>query len=91
MMKFRVLWRGFAIAALAVVTLISAPRKPYSTHEKAYYASPDLVEFVRPGLTITVNSAAIAANGAITVTYTLTDPNGLPLDSGESRRPDSSH
>jgi OmcA/MtrC family decaheme c-type cytochrome len=38
------------------------------------------VEFVRPGLTITINSAAIAANGTITVTYTLTDPNGLPLD-----------
>jgi OmcA/MtrC family decaheme c-type cytochrome len=38
------------------------------------------VQFVRPGLTITVNSAAIAANGTITVTYTLTDPSGLPLD-----------
>jgi OmcA/MtrC family decaheme c-type cytochrome len=82
MMRFHTLWRVAAIAALAVVTLISAPRKPYSIHEKAYYASPDLVEFVLPGLTITINSAAIAANGIITVTYTLTDPNGLPLDSG---------
>jgi OmcA/MtrC family decaheme c-type cytochrome len=71
-------WRVFAIVGLVAVSLTSAPRKPYSPHEKAFYADP---QFVQPGLTITVNSAAVAANGTITVTYTLTDPNGLPLDS----------
>ncbi len=74
-------WRVLAIVGLVAVSLTSAPRAPYSPHEKAFYADPQLVEFVRPGLTITVNSAAIAADGTITVTYTLTDPNGLPLDS----------
>jgi len=73
-------WRVLAIVGLVAVSLTSAPRKPYSPHEKAFYADSQTVEFVAPGLTITVNSAAIAANGTITVTYTLTDPNGLPLD-----------
>ncbi len=39
-----------------------------------------MVAFVRPGLKITVNSASISSGGAISVTYTLTDPQGLPLD-----------
>jgi len=73
-------WRVLAIVGLVAVSLTSAPRQPYSPHEKAFYADPQLVEFVLPGLTITINSAAIAANGTITATYTLTDPNGLPLD-----------
>jgi len=36
---------------------------------------------------ITINSAAIASNGTITVTYTLTDPNGLPLDATGATTP----
>jgi OmcA/MtrC family decaheme c-type cytochrome len=74
-------WRVPAIVGLVAVSLTSAPRRSYSPHEKAFYADAQTVEFVAPGLTITINSAAIAANGTITVTYTLTDPNGLPLDS----------
>ena len=74
-------WRVLSLLAVIAISLTSAPRKVYSPHEKAYFADNATVEFVRPGLTITVNSASIAANGAITVTYTLTDPNGLPLDS----------
>src|SRR5580700_8668303 len=73
--------RAAAITATAAMSLSSALRKPYSPHEKAFYADSATVEFVRPGLTITANSAAIASDGTITVTYTLTDPNGLPLDS----------
>ncbi len=63
------------------MSLSSAPRRPYSRHEKAFYADPALVAFVNPGLTITANSAMIASDGTIMAVYTLTDPNGLPLDS----------
>ena len=73
-------WRVLAIIGLMAVSLSSATRRSYSTHEKAFYADPATVEYVNPGLKITVNSAAIAANGTIAVTYTLTDPNGIPLD-----------
>src|SRR5580658_1098307 len=80
-------WRVLAIVGLAAVSLTSAPKTPYSPHEKAFYVDSQTVEFVAPGLTITVNSAAIAANGTITVTYTLTDPNGLPLDAAGATTP----
>ena len=52
---------GLRLVALVAISLTSAPRNPYSVHEKAYFADAASVEFVRPGLTITVNSAAIAA------------------------------
>jgi OmcA/MtrC family decaheme c-type cytochrome len=70
-----------AIAATVAMSLSSAPRKPYSPHEKAFYADAATVAFVNPGLTITANSAKIASDGTITVVYTLTDPSGRPLDS----------
>ena len=59
---------------------MSAPRRPYSPHEKAFYADPATVEFVRPGFVIQINSAQIASDGTITAAYTVADPNGLPLD-----------
>ncbi len=69
------------LLAVAALCLTGASKKHvYSAREKAFYASPSAVEFVRPGLTITINSAQIASDGTISVEYTLTDPNGLPLD-----------
>ena len=63
------------------MSLSSAPRKhQYSPQEKAFYADATLLAFVNPGLTITANSAAISSKGIISITYTLTDPTGLPLD-----------
>jgi OmcA/MtrC family decaheme c-type cytochrome len=70
-----------AFVALIALCLTGQTKKfAYSTHSKAYYADLALVDFVRPGLNITINSAKIASNGVITVTYTLTDPSGTPLD-----------
>jgi OmcA/MtrC family decaheme c-type cytochrome len=69
------------------MSLASAPRKPYSPHEKAFYADAQTVEFVLPGLTITANSATIASDGTITVGYSLTDPTGLPLDAAGATTP----
>jgi OmcA/MtrC family decaheme c-type cytochrome len=60
--------------------MTGASRHSYSPQEKAAYADASIVEFVRPGLTITINSATIAPDGTITAVYTLTDPGGLPLD-----------
>jgi OmcA/MtrC family decaheme c-type cytochrome len=54
--------------------------QPYTPRDKAFFLDNQTVEFVRPGLTITVVSAAIAADGTISVTYSVTDPSGLPLD-----------
>jgi OmcA/MtrC family decaheme c-type cytochrome len=72
--------RTAALLAVIALGLTGASKHPYSVHEKAAYADPATVEFVRPGLTITINSATIASDGTITSVYTLTDPSGLPLD-----------
>src|SRR5271165_311574 len=70
-----------AFVALIALCLTGQTNKhQYSPREKAFYADPALVNFVRPGLVITINSASISSTGTISVTYTLTDPSGLPLD-----------
>src|SRR5689334_17182162 len=77
---------GRYVLAFSVIAgslaLMSAPSKnqPFGKHDKATYADPNVVAFVRPGLTITVSSAKIASDGTVTVGYKLTDPKGLPLD-----------
>ena len=74
-------WRVAAIVVVIAASLASAPNSPYSTHEKAFFADGPTVQFVRPGLVIKVNSAQIAADGTISTVYTISDPQGLPLDS----------
>jgi OmcA/MtrC family decaheme c-type cytochrome len=71
-----------ALAAVAAsAALMSAAKKTeFNVHDKAFYASPATVNFVRPGLTIKIVSAGIAQDGTVTVDYKLSDPKGLPLD-----------
>ncbi|MBV8905701.1 MAG: OmcA/MtrC family decaheme c-type cytochrome, partial [Acidobacteriia bacterium] len=45
------------------------------------------VEFVLPGLSIKINSASVASDGTITAVYTITDPNGLPLNAAGGTTP----
>ena len=74
-------WILTLLAAAGSLAFLWAEKKsPFSPHEKAYYADPAVVEYVLPGLNISVVSASIAANGTISVDYKLTDPNGAPLD-----------
>jgi OmcA/MtrC family decaheme c-type cytochrome len=68
------------VALTGTLALTGTHKSLYSKRDKAFYADQAVIDFVRPGLVITVNSASIANSGAITVTYTLTDPAGLPLD-----------
>jgi len=77
-----------AFAALIALCLTGQTKKhQYSPREKAFYAAKALVDFVNPGLTITINSASISSAGVISVTYTLSDPNGLPLDASGATTP----
>jgi OmcA/MtrC family decaheme c-type cytochrome len=84
-MSSSIVWVSRIILVLLLVAgsvaLVGSSKNPYSIHEKAYYADKALVQFVRPGLTIKINSAQITSGGTISVTYTLSDPMGLPLDS----------
>ncbi|HEY1342681.1 MAG TPA: OmcA/MtrC family decaheme c-type cytochrome [Bryobacteraceae bacterium] len=60
--------------------LAGATHPPFSKNQKALYADPHLVAFVRPGLAIKISSAQIAQDGTISAVFTLTDSNGAPLD-----------
>jgi OmcA/MtrC family decaheme c-type cytochrome len=70
-----------AVSGLVLTLILSgAVTRPFQRNQKAFYADPRLVAFVRPGLTIKITAAAIAQDGTITTSFTLTDPQGLPLD-----------
>ena len=68
------------MALTSTIILSGAVTLPFNRHQRAFFAEPKVVAFVRPGLTIKITGATIAQNGTITTTFTLTDPQGLPLD-----------
>jgi len=81
MKRLALVLRIAAFAALIALCLTGQTKKhEYGPHDKAFYADKGLVDFVNPGLGITINSAKITSGGVISVTYTLTDHNGQPLD-----------
>ena len=88
-MRSRKLWI-IAFACLVVGAAAGDPShrrgQVYTPHDKAYFL-PDSVEFVNPGLKIAIQSAAIASDGTITTTYTVSDPTGLPLDTAGVNTP----
>lgn len=77
-----------AFVALISLCLTGQTKKhEFSKRDKAFYADPALVAFVNPGLAVKINSAGISSSGVISVTYTLTDPKGLPLDVAGQQTP----
>lgn len=68
-------------AAVGSAVLLSSSDAPvYTQKDKAYYADPNLVNFVRPGLVVKILSASIESDGTIKARFKLTDPRGLPLE-----------
>ena len=74
---------GIAIAAAIVMSSTGQTKK----NESAVHSNISLIDFVTPGLVITINSASISSKGVISVTYSLADPNGLPLDATGATTP----
>ena len=69
------------------VALVGSNKSPFSPRDKAFWAPKALVDFVNPGLNVAINAASISTAGAISVTYTITDANGLPLDASGATTP----
>ncbi|HYM12581.1 MAG TPA: OmcA/MtrC family decaheme c-type cytochrome [Bryobacterales bacterium] len=71
-----------ALSVLTGLAAVVSRQKPpaFSVHDKAFYLSAQDVDFVRPGLNVTIESASIDAGGVIQVRFKLADPKGLPLD-----------
>jgi OmcA/MtrC family decaheme c-type cytochrome len=65
---------------LGSVALFSAPKMPFTRHDKAYYLDAAQANFIRPGLAFAVKSVKIASDGTVTVDFTMADPKGFPLD-----------
>lgn len=74
------------VLVAASVALISAP-KLTNGNQKAAFADPNLVNFVRPGLVYTILAAQVAADGTVTARVRITDPKGLPLDKAGIKTP----
>jgi OmcA/MtrC family decaheme c-type cytochrome len=75
----------WVLAALIVVAgaavLPSATKKTeLTTRDKAFYANPNTINFVRPGFIIKINSAKIADDGTASISFKISDPKGLGLD-----------
>ncbi len=67
--------------AAASVALSSTPKKAdFTPHDRAYYADPNTVNFVRPGLNIQIVWAKIASDGTISVDFKLMDQKSAALD-----------
>src|SRR5689334_22101090 len=71
--------RAAVLSGLALM-LTGATNAPFHKNQKAFYADPRVVAFVRPGLVIKITAAQVAGDGTISADFTLTDPQGLPLD-----------
>lgn len=67
------------VLALTIVTAGSRSNL-FSPKDKAFYADANTINFVRPGLVLSVQSANIASDGTITARIKITDPAGLGLD-----------
>jgi len=70
---------SYWLIPLVAVALSGGPRA-YNALEKAFYADPKTVSFVRPGLDLKVIAAAVNADGSIAARVRITDPLGVPLD-----------
>src|SRR5436305_1065200 len=77
--RFVRLLAGLVILA-GTLTLTGESKKVFTRHDKAFYLSPEQVQFVRPGIVFKITGAQIASDGTMTATFKVTDPMGLPLD-----------
>ena len=52
----------------------------YTTKDAEYYLTPEQILFIRPGLVLEIIDVVIPSDRQTEVTFTLSDPAGLPLD-----------
>jgi hypothetical protein len=72
---------------VCAAALMSTTRPAYSPGEKAFYADPATVAFVRPGLVFDVTAATVAADGTVSARFKITDPPAAFRRAGAFIRP----
>ena len=79
-LKVRTSW--LILLSAAALSMAGASKSPYGPHDKMAYVTDATLSFPgASGLVLTIKTASIASNGTISVTYSLADSSGLPLDS----------
>lgn len=69
------------IGLTGMLTLSGGSAKSiFTRHQKAYYLAQNQIDFIRPGIVFKITKAQIATDGTITATFSIADPQGLPLD-----------
>ena len=72
---------ALTLVVVSAASLLSSSDRPaFTRHDKAYYAEESLVNFVRPGLVVKITQGSVAQDGTMQLQFTVTDPQGLPLD-----------
>lgn len=81
-MRKRVLLALTMVVGLATIALIAESEPQFTPNDRAYYADPNLINFVRPGLFFKILSASIEQDGTIKTRFQILDraTNGLGLD-----------
>jgi hypothetical protein len=64
-------WNVLAFVVIAAgVVLMSAPRTTgYTVYDREYYLAPDAIQFVRPGLNRSIQSAQVGSDGTISTDF----------------------
>ena len=72
---------AFALTVVSAASLLcSADRPAFTSHDKAYYAAANVINFVRPGLVLKIGAGSVAQDGTMQLQFSVTDLQGLPLD-----------
>ncbi len=79
-MAVRILLGVGVLAASGLVLLSSEDVPVYTAKDKAYYADAQTLNYIRPGVKLTILGASIGDDGTTQVRFKLTDPKNIPLD-----------
>ena len=69
-----------ALLLLGSVALLSSTKSPEVTRRMAAAATSSSSNYVRPGVQLKINSTQLSLTGNVSVNFSLTDPDGVPLD-----------
>ena len=83
-MRSKIIWSLLiGIACLCGATNLAAKSVDsghYTAKDSEFYLTPEQLLFIRPGLVMEITNVVIPADRQPEVTFTLSDPEGLPLD-----------
>jgi OmcA/MtrC family decaheme c-type cytochrome len=71
---------SLSVAAVGIAAFDGDNQQIYSVLEKAFYLTATDGIWIRPGLNLAINNVSIGSNLKPSVTFTITDSSGQPLD-----------